>query len=198
MTRWHNYLVRFTLVLVCCAATGESSDSSPPSDVPTAHEVKLPESLLDYLGKHMPDFRPVTQADYDPVWFEPDSQANALEGDWFNWSLRADFDGNGKDDYAIILTSNVGDKSHVALVVVRAARKGWRHDILQSYESEIPIRLIIHLDPPGMKKCGNGDDEDAPLKMIRNPSIVRDFLETDAMLRYYWKLGKWREVYIGI
>lgn len=132
------------------------------------------------------------------IWFDPQGRSNALEGVWFNWSLRADFDGNGKDDYAILLTGTVENKPQVALVVARAVKKGWHHEVLESYASRPPLRLIIQLDPPGMKPFGNGDDVDAPLKMVRNPSIIRDVLETDATLRYYWKRGKWREVFIGI
>ena len=191
----------FVLVLtfaICLAIPAEAPKKEPDPPESSLHEVPLSVSLKKYLADKLPEYRLVNQADYDQVWFNPESEYNALGEDWFNWSLCADFDGNGMDDFAILLLEAEADKPRVALVVARAVRKGWRHEILESYEAEIPLRLVIQLDPPGMKKFGNADDEDAPMKMVRNPSIIRDVLETDATLRYSWKWGKWREVFIGI
>lgn len=134
MHRRHNTLspsLALILALFACAsAMAETAEKGLPSDVPATHEVPLPESLRAYLGEELPTFRPVTQKDYWAGWF---NAKHKEVRDALRWSVKADFDGNGMDDYALLMVGTKDGKRHVSLVAARAGEHGWTHEVLNSY-----------------------------------------------------------------
>ena len=185
----------------------------------------VPASVRHYLNQVMPEYRPVTSSDYDPTWFNPRSKYFAPKMSIFNWALRADFDGDGRMDYALLMRGSA-DKDLKAFVVVRTTENGWTHDILDAYRwpplpdpdkpapgdiYERNVCQVIERVSPGIHSLvlTEGLNPDAiPLdlygepiptrKALLLPSIVCSALETCSVDQYYWEKGKWHQVYVGL
>lgn len=186
-------IVQILALVSCIRAHGENPEEQPSSPAP--HEVSIPTSLKKYLTKKLPDYRLVSKKDYEPYWFDPANKQYLVD---FNWSIRADFDGNGNDDYALLMIGKVDGERLEALVAVRRLNDGWAHDILSSYSSKPPITEKIYIDTPGEKAMGLADEENPEMKMLSFPSIIAEALESCGTTRYYWENGAWREIYIGL
>ncbi len=200
-------------------------DGAPTKLANAARGTVLPVAVLRYLKQALPEYRPVTPSDYDPSWFNPLRKYSAPRMSIFNWVLRADFDGNGDVDYALLLRGGE-DEDLKAFVVVRATENGWTHDILDAYrwpplpdpDKPAPgdiyqrnVSQVIRLVSPGLHSLvlTEGLSPDAiPLdrygepiptrKALLLPSIVCSALESCSADQYYWEKGKWHQVYVGM
>lgn len=212
-----------------CIAQSPVLEAKPGGDTTRAAQAArnaiLPKGVRRYLKEKLPDYRPVAATDYGAIWFDTRREYNAPNMENFNWTLRADFDGNGTDDYAILLRGAADGDLH-ALVVVRATDNGWTHDVLDSYrwpphrDSDVrttsqhedrPQGTVIRTVPPGINEFVITDGlepESIPLdrygdpvptqKALFLPSIVSSVLETCSADQYYWEKGRWHSVYIGL
>jgi len=158
----------------------------------------LPSSVLTYLKHVEPNYRPVTHLDYDPSWFDPNRDYYAPEMDWFNWIIRADFDGNGQDDFVLLMRGNIDGEQIAALVAIRARGDGWTHEMLESEVWDRPMTEAVYQTPPGIFGLGLADDPDPEMKRLFAPSFVCAALESCGANQYYWEKGSWHSVYIGL
>ncbi len=181
--------------ILAAATPAEEPKKSDGSLKKNAQELALPNEVKQYLAEKLPSYTQVTKKDYDAIWFRPDNKKHLEE---FNRSLRADFDGNGKDDFALLMKGQVDGEKKLALIVVRAMDNGHAHEILDSYAALPAVRETIEIDPPGKKSMGLADDPDPEMKTILLPSILVTPLESCGEVRYYWEKDRWHKVYIGL
>lgn len=157
--------------------------------VPTPPEVSLPKAVKDYLSEHLKGYEAVGKQDYEQWWFEEVTDFSPC------WSLRADFDGNSKDDYALLMKKD----QKVVFVVVRAIEKGYVHDVLNNDISDLPVRATLQLQGPGLTSVDMADAEKPEMKNLMNSSVTTRILETDDHdYLHYWENGQWHEAYIGL
>lgn len=224
------WLAGLLLIAQACIADTpvlEQKEGGEPTRLANAARgTVLPDAVLRYLKQALPEYRPVTPSDYDPIWFNPRREYCAQRMSIFNWALRADFDGDGNVDYAILLRGE-DDKDLKAFVIVRATESGWTHDILDAYRwpplpdpdkpapgdiYNLNVSQVIELISPGLHSLTltEGLDPDAiPLdhygepiptkKALFRPFIFSTFLETDSSdYLYIWEKGKWLQVFVGL
>lgn len=151
-------------------------------------QVKLPDSLLGSLAKVHDGVRPIAKDDYDPKQY-PHTK------DHIHCVVKADFDGNGEDDYAILAT----DSKRVLLVVMHSINKGYKHyDIQLDKElTKLPCDLTLRLQPKGLTWVSVAGDIPVEKKTLKNPAFEVNILETGYRQLHYWEDGTYHSVYRG-
>lgn len=165
----------------------QETESDEEQNLQFAHDVVLPEAIQKFLRTKLSDYVPVRKEDYDQVWFEQGGD------DIPHWSAVADYDGNGKDDYAVLMKRN----DDVALIVVRSLDKTYTHEVLRVEESDSPVTVVVHNVEPGWTNISSIDDPNPEKKYLKNPSLWTGILETCSSYRHYWDEGEWHKVYVG-
>lgn len=178
---------------IAAAADAPEPDRQPDTVLP--HAVALPDPLREYLEKKLPDFRPVTLEDYGAGRFEGEREDDR-EG--LQWIVKADFDGNGSDDYALLMVGDVKGKRHITLVAARAVKGGWSHELLKSYASDRAVSDTLVVEPAGDVFMGFKKDGMEKVVSLPYPSVAIGGLQQCLSDRYYWKRGKWRSAYIRL
>ena len=151
----------------------------------------LPDVVRSYLGDCLEGFEPIEKKDFSSMLLE---YVIDHEGDYIHWLLCADFDGNGKVDYALL----VKREGKVSLVVIRALKDRFALDILEADIESMPCYMTLKLHPPGPTSMGMVDDIDAPVKKLKNPAIIVSTAEIDDDRLWYREKGRWHRVYVGL
>ncbi|MCC6486977.1 MAG: hypothetical protein IT364_05710 [Candidatus Hydrogenedentes bacterium] len=180
----------FFRITACLAALTLASAPAFPAEKPgcgcgtkiaTRENIKPPKAVRTYLAANLTGYEAVSEADYEEVW---------LDNQDLHWTLQADFDGNGKADYALLMKKD----GEVALVVVRRMNDGYTHDILEPDLCDIPVVATLRIQPKGHTNIAAPDATAAEMKYFWNPAIRIGILETDIDLRWYWEEGKWHAI----
>ena len=151
------------------------------SKVLTRESTRLPKAVRTYLAENLAGYEVVGEADYEEKWLDdPD----------LHWSLQADFDGNGKLDFALLMKK---EKS-IVLVVVRRVEHGYAHEVLEKDLCDIPVIATLRIQPKGHTNLAAPDAPATNMKYFRNPAIRLGILETSIDFRWYWEEGNWHAV----
>ena len=180
----------FIRTLACLVALCLASAPALPAEKPgcgcgakiaTRENVKPPKAVRTYLAASLPGYEAVGEAYYEEVWVDSVD---------LHWALQADFDGNGKADYALLMKK----EGAVALVVILHVDDGYTHEILEKDLCEIPVVATLKIQPKGHTNVATFDAAKPEMKYFWNPAIRLGILETDMDLRWYWEKGKWHAV----
>lgn len=192
------YAVSFVLFLSifpCVFAIAVPADTSQPSDTPAVHGAQLPESLHTYLKTELPAFHPVTEKDFVAGSFDGNREQLSTS---LPWLAQADFDGNGMDDFALLMLGIKDGKRHVSLVTARAGENGWTHEVLHSYTWDRAVPDKLDLEPAGPVFMGYDENGQERTETLAYPSVTMGGLKQCPAHRYCWKDGAWRDAYIRL
>jgi hypothetical protein len=171
-------IVALSLALAPIVRAEKSGCGCAP--IPSRENAKIPKAVRTYLAANLPGYEAVGEADYDEVWLEnPD----------VHWSLAADFDGNRRLDYALLMKN----ENTIALVVVLRQKTGYTHEILEKDLCDVPVIATLGVQPKGHTNLA-APDAPANMKYFWNPAIRLGILEPAIKLHWYWEEGEWHTV----
>ncbi|GMV94446.1 MAG: hypothetical protein AMXMBFR82_42240 [Candidatus Hydrogenedentota bacterium] len=148
--------------------------------IPTRENAKIPKAVRTYLAANLPGYEAVGEGDYDEAWLEnPD----------VHWALAADFDGNRRLDYALLMKN----QDTIALVVVLRQNSGYAHTILEKDLCDVPVIATLGIQQKGHTNLAE-PDAPANMKYFWNPAIRLGILEPSIELHWYWEEGEWHTV----
>ncbi|MCC6696572.1 MAG: hypothetical protein IT365_13155 [Candidatus Hydrogenedentes bacterium] len=183
--RARTVLIRLTACFVALASVPAFPAEKPGcgcgTKIATRENVKPPKAVRAYLTASLPGYVAVGEADYEEVW---------LDSADLHWALQADFDGNGKADYALLMKKD----GEIALVVVRHVDNGYTHEILEKDLCDVPVVATLRIQPKGHTNIAPFDATKPEMKYFWNPAIRVGILETCVDLRWYWEEGKWHAI----
>lgn len=182
------YLSAIGITAFCFQATGSPEHLNARSPL---SRCALPEPVRSYLANNPEGFEPIEKKDYSSLLLE---YVIDHEGDYIHWLLCADFDGNEKEDYALLVKKN----GKISLVVVRTLKDRFVRDILEADVENMPCNLALKSHPLGPTRMGMVDARDPPVKKLRNPAIISSTAKTDDDRLWYWEKGRWYRVYVGL
>jgi hypothetical protein len=185
MRTWISFIRTATCIVVLSLALAPAVRAQKSGcgcrTIPAREDAKIPKAVRTYLAANLAGFEAVGEADYDEVWLDnPD----------LHWSLKADFDGNGKLDYALLMKK----EDAVALVVVRRMKGGYTHEVLEEDLCDIPVIATLRIQPKGHTNIAVPDSPETNLKYFWHPAIRLGILDTNIDFRWYWEEGEWHAV----
>jgi len=155
----------------------------------TVYKKYIPASVFDLMHQYLPEWNFPAPSSWEKIWFDEYKKG----GSFIDYTF-ADFNGDGKTDYAFILDSN----------------KVYAFWVLQSEVNKyIPMKLVnigaskdsvfnigISLYPKGKLDYIDFDNDNPEPIHLKNPAITIEELESMAET-YYWKDGKYESVTTG-
>jgi len=152
----------------------------------------MPPSLVIAAAKAFKGFRPPLATDNsadDIEWFVKQGGSGCFG------AASADFNGDGRKDFILGLTSDSGNSGMVAAAF--ATVSGWELEKLADESNESRLRLFVGVGEPGTYELtealdGPGPDDTSPLKC---PHAVAVFGAIEAWgVTYCYNNGEWRHV----
>gem|GEM_PF-2369876 len=155
----------------------------------TVYKKYIAPSVFDLMHQYLPEWNFPAPSSWEKIWFDEYKK----DGSFIDYTF-ADFNGDGKTDYAFILDSN----------------KVYAFWVLQSKDNKyIPMKLVnigaskdsvfnigISLCPKGNLDYIDFDNDNPEPIHLKNPAITIEELESMAET-YYWKDGKYNSVTTG-
>lgn len=166
------------------------SDIETPSSQQNIYLDADDKIISDYLSENLPDYRLLNANDYD-LGYESDTSP---------WRTKADFDGNGHQDYAFIAARKSNNKLAVIILNKYASGYDMTHTFLDDdivIETEGLSNLGVFAEEPGPIICSAGDDEykgpQVQIGMAKYPYIMAGVVGTDYIWgEYWWENGGYR------
>jgi hypothetical protein len=108
--------------------------------------------------------------------------------------INADFDGNGKEDYAVLLLCNDKKKQSIRFVVFMANKNNsYSYIKIENWSDELSLKnLYLESTKPGKIK----DSESGRTITTKNACFSLNLFEAASQV-YYWKNGKFHYVQIS-
>lgn len=158
---------------------------------PAAAEPKIPAAVARQISRDYPGARVLRRRDLSPLCNAAPDEAGGV--------LRADFDGDGDDDYAVLV--NLGRSKEqaepgetlfdVALVAFMAEKRGvFRRMELDRFEG-FALAFWLREEPEGELF----DEQRRETIAIRNPAIYVDYCGGGAV--HYWHGGRFNDIEVG-
>lgn len=169
--------------------------------VPSAHSAQsrnatLPENLEIAISKVAPRSTVVSAKEVDATACQPVGDSPGL--------VRADFNGDGREDYAVLLKTRVSIEETVWQgKSLREARflfvwflndgaGGFRPRVIRRYDDFVPTAVVIDLQPAGKIRHRETHKD----VQVRNPAVMLSFCEKSATT-YYLVDDKFRSIPIA-
>lgn len=105
--------------------------------------------------------------------------------------LYADFDGDGKKDYAFLLTDGANEKFVVGVAMTQP--KGGTAGLILEEVKLAPENVYLTLAKP--KTYSQADDDKVKVK-LRGRGVIRNIWQTASIL-FYWRNGSFKELWIA-
>jgi len=169
--------------------------TSLPAIAGDACDAQLPSALKARVATAFPAFRTPAVTDNLPEDVEWDLKQ---KGKGCLGVAKADFDGNGTQDFLLGLTAKKGDR---AIVLVALSRRGkWQFHQLDMWP-EGRSRLYVSADKPGVyvrTEALDGPREHGEVSPLRCSHSVAVFGTTESTgVAYCYKKGKWPYVWVS-
>jgi hypothetical protein len=149
----------------------------------------IPQPVLTLMEEKLPHWQLINPSKWDSFWFKQYQKDSSL----VNY-VPADFDCDGKEDYALLLANPKGE---AAVWVLQSVGTSYQPFKLQDVEtSENPIDVGIELIPKGKLDYIDLDDENTKSMRLKCPAIQMLFFERGAVT-YYWDKNKFKSVQTG-
>lgn len=165
------------LVVLCSCKAADDPERNPDSGKKiieqTNPQSELPNGLYSYISTELPDFSLVKTSEYIS------ELSNFLEKDSQPYFCRSDFDGNGQNDYAILLWEN---ESTICIIVFNSVDNGYNYQTLECFEkTKGSLDIVLSTEPKG-EWSSIDETIDVPYD-----GILVEFLEESHSYSYYWK-----------
>jgi hypothetical protein len=154
------------------------------------YKLYLSPIVLKLVQQRLPKWKLPEPSTWDKFWFTNYKKQNTL----VNY-IAADFNGDRKNDYCLILKNK---QNIFAVWVLQSDKKDYLPIKLYETSSKtLPIEIGLELIPKGKLNYIDFDNDKTPKPIdLHNPAIQVVFFETSAQT-YYWKNGKYLSVTTG-
>ena len=152
----------------------------------TIYKEYIPEAILNVIKQKLPEWHLLKPADWEMSWFNEYKKKSSLVS-----YCTADFNCDGKDDYAIMLGNN---KNEITVWIIQSDNNNYktvRLDELGQIRS--PIQFGIDTIPKGKLDYIDLDVENVKTINIKCPAVQVVYFES-AAVAYYWEKGKYQSV----
>lgn len=159
-------------------------------------ELPVPKSLDSAIRKLAPSAKVVAAKDVDTTSCQPVGDSPGM--------VRADFNGDGRQDYAVLLKTRVSKEVTVSqsnslrearfsfVLFLDNGRGGYQPIVVRRYEDFVPTIVVINLEPAGIIQHRETHKE----VRVPNPAVMLSFCEKSATI-YYLVNGKVRSIPIS-
>ena len=168
----------------------ESLTDTIPAYKSAIYKSYLSPAVFKLLQEYLPEWKLPEPNSWDKFWFDQYKKETVL----VNY-ISADFNGDHKKDYCLILKNS---KNDYAVWVLQSNKKNYLPiKIFQAKNTELPITMGLELVSKGKLNYLNLDNDGPPKTIdLQNAAIQVVFFEASAEL-YYWKNGKYLSVTTG-
>ena len=106
--------------------------------------------------------------------------------------VTADFNGDGKGDWAGLIRTRGGK---IRLVAIYSTRQGYRHRVLQKDfgQAGYPLRVSVHLQKPGRVRETPTVNKPKTVR-LRRPGISFIYFEKSSVV-FYWTRGRFAQLW---
>ncbi len=170
------------LIIFGEANAAEKKGGAAPDDAEICQK-KAPELVKKHFRKYFHRGYKSLKGDFKKFIIET-KQTNSYN------CLYADFDGDGKKDYAFLLTDGANEKFAVAVAMTQP--KGGTAGLILEEVKLPPDNVYLTLAQP--KTYSQSGDEKVKVK-LRARGIIRKVWETTSVL-FYWRNGSFKELWI--
>lgn len=139
---------------------------------PDACSEFLPVSLQSEIARAYPGFRPVRVSDYTEAAIESESKYHA--GSPCLGVASADVDGDGRHDFALLITS--GNGRTLVIAAREATVRRWQLEKLSDFGDYGPGRSYVNVIEPGSYEDLGLNDEKEPGQVTRYTSTRPGFI----------------------
>ena len=154
----------------------ENPDSGKDQIEHINSQSELPKGLYSYIRTELPNYSLVETSEYITEisdLFEKDSQL---------YFCRSDFNGNEKNDYAILLWKN---ESTICIIVFESIDNGYNHQTLDCFEkAKGSLDIVLSTEPKG-----EWSSIDETIN-VPYDGILVEILEESHSYSYYWNDDK--------
>lgn len=149
----------------------------------------IPKQVFNLLKQKLPDWKFMNPNEWESFWFEQYQKDSSL----VNY-VPADFNCDGKNDYAFLLKNS---KGVMAVWVLQSYEGGYNTFKVHEIETDRkPIDVGIDLVEKGKLEYIDLDDESIKSINIKCPAVQVLFFERGAVT-YYWSKDKFESVQTG-
>lgn len=159
---------------------------------PIALNAAVPKGVTAYVKRHFPEYEYPQKDQFEKMWVEYVKHEDKSKK--VPWIVRADFDGDKEDDYALILKKK-GENKFKFISVHSKKGKFSHYRILddKEYKEGRTIDFGFYLEPPGLIK---EYPLDSAREMVQNgnPGITMYLFEQSSVY-IYWKYNKYKTLW---
>ena len=159
-----------------------------PTQNPCDH---FPASLMTYLHRTLPGYQLIPPQAFDTSWMQNFTGVNETDG--APNCITGDFDGNGLEDFALLLRHGRA----VELFAFHRTPDSWHHVRAwtgQTIPYQLPLQLAVFRIQPRVLSIASSGDTTPSTVHIKNPSIELVFFETSSVV-LYWNGDRYLQIW---